>query len=89
MSRPGRAGRGRARRRLGHEGLIPRGQVASDPGGVVRRAEELAAIVPMADIELLEALEDEIDLAAAREALADPRNVTPNPWDEVRARLQR
>lgn len=56
---------------------------------VVRRGRELAAIVPMADIELLETLEDEIDLAAAREALSDPANARPITWEEARARLER
>ncbi len=69
--------------------LVNRVAYAHERVRVVRRGKELAAIVPMADIELLEALEDEIDLAAAREALADPQNATPIPWDEVRARLQR
>jgi hypothetical protein len=30
-----------------------------------------------------------MDLAAAREALADPENATPITWAEVRARLGR
>jgi len=34
-----------------------------------RRGKNLAAIVPMADFEVLEALEDRIDLEAARRAL--------------------
>jgi len=34
-----------------------------------RHGKSLAAIVPLADLELVEALEDRIDLAAARRAL--------------------
>ena len=69
--------------------LVNRVAYAHERVRVVRRGRELAAIVPMADIELLEALEDEIDLAAAREALSDPGNATPIPWEEGRARLTR
>lgn len=68
--------------------LVNRVAYAHERVRVVRRGRELAAIVPMADIELLEALDDAIDLDAAREALADPANATPIPWDELRARLQ-
>ncbi len=69
--------------------LVNRVAYANERVRVVRRGRELAAIVPMADIELLEALEDEMDLAAAREALADPDNAVPITWEELRARLQR
>jgi prevent-host-death family protein len=55
---------------------------------VVRRGRELAAIVPMEDVELLEALEDAIDLDAVREAMADPANAIPIPWEEVRKRFR-
>lgn len=54
---------------------------------VARRGRDIAAIVPIADINLLEALEDELDLAAARAALADRANRERVAWDEVRARL--
>ena len=36
-----------------------------------RRGKEIAAVVPIEDLKLLEALEDRIDLADARAALAD------------------
>ena len=54
---------------------------------LVRHGKEVAALVPAADAELLEALEDELDLAAVREALADPANTAPVPLHDVRARL--
>jgi prevent-host-death family protein len=55
---------------------------------IVRRGRGLAAIVPIEDLALIEALEDELDLEAVREALADPTNQTPIPWDQVKAELK-
>lgn len=52
---------------------------------VQRRGRDVAALVPLEDLEALERLEDETDLRAAREALAEPG---PNlPWDKVKADL--
>lgn len=49
-----------------------------------RRGEEVAAVVPMDDLVLLQALEDKIDLAAARRALREPGTV---PWNKIKAEL--
>lgn len=38
---------------------------------------------------VLESLDDELDLAAARDALADPANAGRLPWEDRRARLGR
>ena len=54
---------------------------------LVRHGREVAAIVPIEDVSLLEAIEDELDLAAAREALADPENAATIPWEQVKADL--
>lgn len=54
---------------------------------VSRRGRDVAAIVPIEDVDLLEAIEDELDLAAAREALADPENAIPIPWEQVKKNL--
>lgn len=56
---------------------------------VARRGRPVAAIVPIEDVELLERLEDELDLQAAREALADPNNAVPIAWEQVEAELGR
>lgn len=56
---------------------------------VVRRGRDLVAIVPMSDVLLLEVIEDELDLAAARDALADADEAQRIPWTELRARLSR
>ena len=52
-----------------------------------RRGKALVAIVPMADVELLEKLEDHLDLEDARRALANPRNRKRITWKKVRAQL--
>jgi prevent-host-death family protein len=69
--------------------LVNRVAYARERVRLVRRGRELAAVVPMEDVELLEALEDEFDLEAAREALADPANAGRIPWERVRDRLAR
>jgi prevent-host-death family protein len=54
---------------------------------LTRRGKQLAAVVPIEDLELLERLEDAADLEAIREALADPENAQPIPWDRVKSQL--
>ena len=49
-----------------------------------RHGKNVAAIVSIEDLELLQALEDRIDLAAARKALKQRGRV---PWDKVKADL--
>ena len=56
---------------------------------VVRRGRDLVAIVPMSDILLLEAIEDELDLTAARAALADADGAVRIAWTDLRAKLAR
>lgn len=49
-----------------------------------RRGKNVAAVVPIEDLTLLEELEDCLDLEAARKALAEPERV---PYEEVRREL--
>jgi prevent-host-death family protein len=50
-----------------------------------RRGKNVAAIVPIEDLEMLEALEDRLDLEAAKRALAEGgENV---PWETLKAEL--
>ncbi len=49
-----------------------------------RNGRDLVAIIPVDDLALLEAIENQQDLAAARTALNEPGTL---PWDEVKRRL--
>jgi len=51
---------------------------------VERYGKPVAALVSPEDLELLEAIEDRMDIEAAREALSEPGR---RSWDEVRAEL--
>src|SRR5438067_13620625 len=51
---------------------------------VRRRKKPVAAVVPIADVELLERIEDEIDIREARKALRDPRRI---PFERVMKEL--
>jgi prevent-host-death family protein len=54
-----------------------------------RRGKDLAAIVPIADLKLIQKLEDEIDLKEARKALAAAgrKGLRPIAYERVRERL--
>ncbi len=52
-----------------------------------RRGKDVAALVPVEDLELLEALDDQLDIEAADKAMADPENQKRIPWDRVKAKL--
>ncbi len=67
--------------------LVNRAAYGHERVRVVRRGRPVAAIVPIEDVELLERLEDEVDLQAARDALADPENAVPIPWEQVKSEL--
>jgi prevent-host-death family protein len=67
--------------------LVNRAAYGGERIRVSRRGRTIAAIVPIGDLELIEQMEDEFDLDAAREALADPENATPIPWKQVKVNL--
>jgi prevent-host-death family protein len=54
-----------------------------------RRGKDVAAIVPIEDLKLIQKVEDEIDLREARKALADMKRkgLKPVPYGRVRQRL--
>jgi len=54
-----------------------------------RRGKEVAAVVPIEDLKLLEAIEDRIDLEDARRALAKikQKGRRPIPWEKIKKDL--
>ena len=54
---------------------------------LTRRGKQLAALVSLQDLELLEELEDKLDLVAAMAALQDPENRQRISWEQVKAEL--
>jgi prevent-host-death family protein len=67
--------------------IVNRAAYGGERVRVVRRGRAVAAIIPIEDLDLLERIEDELDLAAVREAIADPENAVPIPWEQVKTEL--
>ncbi len=74
--------------RNGFSDLINKVRYGSHRVLIERRGKEVAALVPLEDLRLLEMLEDTIDIEAARKALANPKNKIRVPLDEVKKRLR-
>jgi antitoxin (DNA-binding transcriptional repressor) of toxin-antitoxin stability system len=53
--------------------------------GIIRNGRAVAALVPHADVELLNQREDEIDVLEAREAIAAQRGAKRVDWAAVKA----
>jgi prevent-host-death family protein len=54
---------------------------------IERRGKDVAALVPIKDLELIEALEDRIDEEAAEAALEEIRFTGTVPWERIKERL--
>jgi prevent-host-death family protein len=54
---------------------------------LTRRGKEVAAVVPIEDVKLLEELEDHIDLEEARAALVETKSKGTIPWEKIKADL--
>ncbi|MBA3308231.1 MAG: type II toxin-antitoxin system Phd/YefM family antitoxin [Chloroflexi bacterium] len=67
--------------------LVNRVAYGKDRVIISRRGRKLAAIVPVSDVALLELLDDELDLMAARAALADPANSEALDWKDAQGEL--
>ena len=52
-----------------------------------RRGKNVAALVPVEDVKLLERLEDQIDLDLARKALAEAKRKGTIPWSQIKKEL--
>lgn len=55
---------------------------------LTRHGRRVAAVVPIDDLELIEALEDARDLDEVKAALADPANRQRVGWEELKTRLE-
>ncbi len=53
---------------------------------IKRRGKGIAAIVPMEDLDAIEAIENKIDLAEARRILSNKRE-KPIPWEKAKKQL--
>jgi prevent-host-death family protein len=50
-----------------------------------RRGKDLVAVVPIADLELLEKLEDQLDIQDANAALEEVAKKGTIPWEQIKA----
>ena len=73
--------------RSGFSDLLSKVQYGADRVLIERRGKDVAALIPVEDLRLLELFEDTIDVDAARKALADPKNKVRVPLDRVKKRL--
>jgi len=73
--------------RNGFSDLLSKVQYGADRVLIERRGKDVAALIPVEDLRLLELIEDTIDVDAARKALADPKNKVRVPLDRVKKRL--
>jgi prevent-host-death family protein len=67
--------------------IINRAAFGKERVTLTRRGKEIVAVVPIEDMNLLEALEDKIDLEEARAALAEAKKKGTVSWDKVKAEL--
>lgn len=67
--------------------LVNRTAYSKERVVVTRNDRPMAAVVSIEDLELLELLEDYVDLADAREALAEARCDGTRSWEDVKAEL--
>jgi len=73
--------------RNGFSDLINKVRYGSDRVLIERRGKDVAAIISVEDLRLLELLEDQMDIEAARKALANPKNKERVPVEQVKRRL--
>jgi len=67
--------------------VLNRVAYAKDRVRITRRGREIAAVVPIEDLELIERLEDKIDLQEAEQALAEARDKGTIPLERIREEL--
>jgi len=67
--------------------LVNRAAFGKERVVLSRRGREVAAIVPLEDLALLETLEDLVDLDEARAALEEATSEGTVPWQDIKSRL--
>jgi prevent-host-death family protein len=67
--------------------LVNRAAYGDERIRIVRRGREIAAIVPIEDVEFLERLEDEYDIRMANEARAELEHAPAVPLEQVEREL--
>jgi prevent-host-death family protein len=67
--------------------LLNRSAYGKERVVLTRRGKGVFAMVPIEDLNLLEALEDRLDLEDIEKALADPENKKAIPWEKVKKDL--
>jgi len=67
--------------------VLNRVAYAKDRVRITRRGKEVAAVVPIEDLELIERLEDEIDIREAEKALREAKKKGTTPLKKVREEL--
>lgn len=73
-----------ARESLGE--VVDRARYTHERVVLTKRGKEVGAIISMDDLKLLEMLEDQLDIKAAREAIEESRGER-SPYEEVRKKL--
>ena len=76
---------GKAREQLSN--VINRAAFGKERIVLTRRGKEIAAVVPIEDVKLLEEIEDRIDLEEARAALAQVKSKGTILWEKIKVDL--
>jgi prevent-host-death family protein len=67
--------------------IINRAAFGKERVTLTRRGKEIVAVVPIEDVQLLEALEDKLDLEEARAALAEAKKKGTVSWEKIKKEL--
>ncbi len=67
--------------------LVNRSAYGKERVVLTRRGKGVVAVVPIEDLNLLEAIEDRLDLDDIAKALADLENKKAIPWEKVKKEL--
>ena len=68
-------------------GVVNRVLLRGERVTISKNGKDVAAIVPLEDVKLLEELEERVDLEEARAALAEARKKGMVPWKKLKAEL--